>query len=48
MIRCTGFSEIVTEETARKMDVRAYMMKPLGMRELAGTVRGVLDRREAE
>ena len=43
VILCTGFSEVITAESARALGIRAYLMKPLTMRDLAGTVREVLD-----
>jgi PAS domain S-box-containing protein len=43
VILCTGFSEIIDEASARAMGIRAFTMKPIVMRELAETVRRVLD-----
>jgi CheY-like chemotaxis protein len=43
IILCTGFSELITEEKAREAGIRAYMMKPLLLSELARTIRDVLD-----
>jgi hypothetical protein len=40
---CTGFSDTVTEEKARSIGIRAFLMKPIVGRELTSTVRGVLD-----
>lgn len=43
VILCTGFSERIDEERARGMGIRAFMQKPLAMRDLALTLRKVLD-----
>jgi signal transduction histidine kinase/ActR/RegA family two-component response regulator len=42
VILCTGFSERITEEQAKQKGIRAFMMKPFAMREVAETVRRVL------
>jgi signal transduction histidine kinase/CheY-like chemotaxis protein len=46
VIMCTGFSDTVTEEKARSIGVRAFLMKPVVGRELTSTVRAVLDDRQ--
>jgi PAS domain S-box-containing protein len=43
VILCTGFSEQITEEKAKKMGIRKYIFKPMVMNKLAQTVREVLD-----
>ncbi len=43
VILITGFSETVTAQNYRKMGFAGYLMKPLIMRELASTLRQVLD-----
>jgi two-component system cell cycle sensor histidine kinase/response regulator CckA len=43
IILCTGYSERITEEKANGMGIRAFVIKPLVMRDLANTVRKVLD-----
>jgi signal transduction histidine kinase/CheY-like chemotaxis protein len=51
VIMCTGFSDTVTEEKARSIGIRAFVMKPIVGRELTATVRAALDglqRRAAE
>jgi signal transduction histidine kinase len=45
IIMCTGFSERISEEKARDIGIRAFAMKPLNMRDLAETVREVLDKK---
>ena len=42
-ILCTGFSEQVDENKAKEMGIRAFVMKPVVMRDLAKTIRRVLD-----
>jgi len=44
VILCTGFSEQITEEKARKMGIRKFILKPIVMKMLAQAVREVLDR----
>ena len=44
VILCTGFSEQISEEKAKKMGIRKYIFKPMVMNKLAQTVRGVLDK----
>jgi len=43
IILCTGYSELITEEKAKSMGFREFVMKPLVARKLAETVRKVLD-----
>ncbi len=43
IILCTGFSETFTEKDAEKMGIRAFLLKPLVRKDLALTIRGVLD-----
>ncbi|UCD77306.1 MAG: response regulator [Desulfobacterales bacterium] len=44
VIMCTGYSEQITEQRAREIGIRAFVMKPLVMRDLADTIREVLDK----
>jgi signal transduction histidine kinase/ActR/RegA family two-component response regulator len=44
IILCTGFSEQMTEERAKTMGIRDYIMKPLTLHDLAFRIRTVLDR----
>jgi PAS domain S-box-containing protein len=44
VILCTGFSEQISEEKAKKMGIRKYIFKPMVMNKLAQTVREVLDK----
>ena len=46
IVLCTGFSEMIDEEKAKAIGIRAFVMKPLVMNELAKTIRKVLDERE--
>ena len=43
MILCTGYSRQITEERAREIGIRAFVMKPLTANELGNVVRRVLD-----
>jgi PAS domain S-box-containing protein len=43
IIMCTGFSHLVDNETARAAGVTAFAMKPLTKKEMAMTIRTVLD-----
>ena len=43
IIMCTGFSYMVDEDKAKTAGIKALMMKPLTKREIARTVRTVLD-----
>jgi len=43
IILCTGFSEQIDQKTANMMGIRAFIMKPIVMTELAQIVRKVLD-----
>ena len=43
IILCTGYSEMISEEKAVKMGIRAFVNKPFSMRDLAETIRKVLD-----
>ena len=43
IILCTGFNYSITEERARAVGIREFVMKPLMMREIAAVIRKVLD-----
>jgi len=43
IILCTGFSEQIDEKKAKEMGIKAFIMKPIVMREIANTIRKVLD-----
>lgn len=45
IILCTGYSEYITEERAKRMGLREFVMKPLVVKELSKTIRKVLDER---
>ncbi len=45
IILCTGFSEIITEEKAKELGIREFLMKPITMKHLAEVIRRVLDRK---
>jgi len=43
VILCTGHSRLVSEEKAKEIGIKAFVMKPLVVRNLAETVRKVMD-----
>jgi CheY-like chemotaxis protein len=45
IILCTGFSEMISEDKAKSLGIREYILKPLIMNNLAEKVRKVLDHR---
>ncbi len=46
VILCTGFSMKITEEKAKKMGIRAFILKPLIRNDIAETIRKVLDHKQ--
>ena len=42
-ILCTGFSEVISEEAAKTIGIRDYVMKPVVQTQIANTIRQVLD-----
>ncbi len=44
IILCTGYSELINEEKAKANGIRAFVMKPVVLGEIANTIRMVLDR----
>jgi CheY-like chemotaxis protein len=43
VILCTGFSEQITEERAKELGIREYILKPIVLNKLADIIRSVLD-----
>jgi PAS domain S-box-containing protein len=43
VILCTGFSTRITEEKAKSMGIKAFILKPLIRKDIAETIRKVLD-----
>ena len=43
IIMCTGFSQLVDADKAKAAGIKAFAMKPLTKREIARTIRKVLD-----
>ena len=43
IIMCTGFSHLVDARKAEAIGIKAFAMKPLTKREIAMTIRKVLD-----
>jgi len=46
VIICTGYSKLMDEDSARDLGIKAFIMKPLVLRDLANTIREVLDQGE--
>ena len=46
IILCTGYSEGLTEKRSRELGIKEFAMKPLEIRDLANTVRKVLDKKK--
>jgi len=44
IILCTGFSERIDEHSAKAMGISSFVMKPIVMKEMALTIREVLDK----
>lgn len=45
IVLCTGYSDLVSAERAEEVGIRAFIMKPVMRKELAETIRRVLDGR---
>jgi FixJ family two-component response regulator len=43
IIMCTGFSDLIDAREAQAVGINAFPMKPLAKREIAMTIRKVLD-----
>jgi len=43
ILLCTGFSEIMTEESAVSLGIKDFLLKPITMKDLSQKIRGVLD-----
>ena len=48
IILCTGFSENMDESTARQIGIRALLMKPIILSDMAGAVRKVIDQKDQD
>jgi PAS domain S-box-containing protein len=44
VVLCSGYSNLIAENIAREIGIRAFVMKPLVLQDLATTIRRVLDR----
>ena len=42
IILCTGFSDLIDEDKAKEIGIRAFVMKPIMVREISETIRKVL------
>ena len=47
VVLCTGYNEKISEESARKMGINAFAMKPISIRGIAEIIRKVLKARES-
>ncbi|MDR9501548.1 MAG: response regulator [Desulfurivibrionaceae bacterium] len=47
IIMCTGYSSLISEEKAHEMGIEKFVMKPFNQKELAATIREVLDKKKA-
>ena len=45
IILCTGFSELIDKDKAAALGIQEYLMKPVGIKDLARAVRKVLDKK---
>jgi CheY-like chemotaxis protein len=43
IILCTGFSAMIDEDKVKAMGMRAFVLKPILKRDIAETIRKVLD-----
>jgi len=43
IILCTGFSEVISPEAAKAMGIREFVMKPIIKKDMAETIRRVID-----
>ena len=48
IILCTGYSNIVSEATAKQIGVARFCMKPLAIEELCKTIRELLDKEDVQ
>jgi CheY-like chemotaxis protein len=48
IIICTGYSERISVERAREIGIRAFVMKPIVMRQMAETIRKALEKEIGE
>jgi two-component system, cell cycle sensor histidine kinase and response regulator CckA len=46
VILCTGFSEAITQDKAKTIGVKDFIMKPIVKRQIAEAIRRVLDKKE--
>ena len=48
IILCTGYSSLVSENKAKELGIRGFVMKPLSIKEISALIRNVLDQRREE
>lgn len=44
IVLCTGYSECISKESAKKTGIKEFIMKPLAMKELADAIRNTIDK----
>ena len=44
VVLCTGYSESISKESAEKIGIREFVMKPLAMKEIANAIRNAIDK----
>jgi FixJ family two-component response regulator len=44
IILCTGYSDQINEDKAKANGIRAFVMKPVALSEIANSIRKVLDK----
>ncbi len=45
IVLCTGYSEMINDDIAKKRGISAFVMKPLSLRDVAKLIREVLDKK---
>ncbi|MCD4744000.1 MAG: cache domain-containing protein, partial [Desulfobacteraceae bacterium] len=47
IILCSGYSELIDKETAQAMGIKAYIAKPIALKEIAQAIRKILDKEKS-
>jgi len=45
IILCTGFSERINEQQAKKLGIKEYLQKPFTRRDLSQAIRNIFDKK---
>ena len=48
IILCTGYSSLVSEEKAKELGIKGFVMKPLSVKVISALIRNVLDQCRVE